>query len=118
MENIKKIFDLAKKELLERKTNEIINDINEIINKYDNYEIWIGYFDFDGLTYDYQLNGDSDRALMDFDGASLVDEVMYYYDKFDQNMTACITIQYNDEDGDYNEYYLEYNGYELFGDER
>ena len=118
MENIKKIFDLAKKELMDYKSNIAINDVNEIMEKYDNYNVYIGYFDKNGLNYDYQLNDSSDKALMDFDGKSLLDYLINYYNNLDQNLTSVITIEYHDEDDDYYEYYLEYNGYELFSDER
>lgn len=118
MENSKKIFDLAKKELLTYTSSIAINDINDIMEKYDEYDVSIGYYDRDGINIDYSLNDNSDKALMDFDGMYLVDEVIDYYNNLEQNMTACIIISYNDEDGVYNEYYLEYNGYELFGDER
>lgn len=128
MENSKKIFDLAKKELLTYTSSIAINDINDIMEKYDEYDVSIGYYGNDGLEIDYSLNDNSDTAkgnmpmastiLMDFDGMDLVDEVIDYYNNLERNMTACIIISYNDEDGDYIEYYLEYNGYELYSDER
>ena len=118
LKNMKKVFDIAKQEMFFYKSDIAVEEINEIMRENDNYKVYVGYYDLGGLYHDFQLNGDSDRALMDFDGGYLVDYLVDYYNNLDQNLTACINITYTDKDGDYIEYYLEYNGYELFSDER
>jgi hypothetical protein len=116
--NMKKVFDIAKQEMFFYKSDIAIEEINEIMRENDNYDVFIGAFHHDGFMSDYSLNDNSDKALMDFDGGYLVDYLVNYYDKLDQNLTVAIFITYKDSDGDYVEYSIEYNGYELFSDER
>ena len=116
--NMKKVFDIAKQEMFLYKSDIAIEEIDEIMEKYDNYDVYIGTYHHDGFVRHYSLNDSSDKALMDFDGGTLIDYLVNYYNNLDQNLTACIVISYHDEDDDYYEYHLEYNGYELFSDER
>ena len=118
LKNMKKVFDIAKQEMFFYKSDIAVEEINEIMRENDNYKVYVGYYDLGGLYHDFQLNGDSDRALMDFSAEELIDYVVDYYNNLEQNLTACISITYTDKDGDYIEYGLEYNGYELFSDER
>jgi hypothetical protein len=81
------------------------------------YEIWIGYYDMQGFELDYTLNDDGAFALMDINGNTLVDYLIYYYSNNDtriyapSNPTVGIEIRVDNEGMD--TYYIEYDGYDL-----
>lgn len=132
MEELQKAFNVSKEELLEFKKKEIIAEINHILDP-DNYRvtdfnIYIGYYDFDGFNRSERLTDDNNygsKNLTDIngnhiDGASLVDRVISYYEKLDYNMTTAVVIEYDQiplyssgKEIYSEEYRLEYNGYEL-----
>lgn len=115
---LRTMFNTAKKELLKYNTSIIGKEIDDLMSEVDNYNVFIGMYHHDGFMSDYSLNDNSNKALMDFDGAYLIDYLIDYYNNLSQNLTVAIMITYYDSFGDYIEYSLEYNGYELFGDER
>ena len=120
---LKDIYDLVSKELLRLDIEEIGKEIDDLLGSISNYSIHIGnYQALHGFSEDYTLDDEEKKSLMDFDGKGLLDYLLDYYRKMEYDTTVKLIIAYYDEDGnyneysDYNEFYIEYNGYELFYD--
>lgn len=106
LEKYTKEFYWLSKKILELKSIEISNDVNDILEKNKNCVITIGYYDYDGFYYDGTLDETT------FNGKTLIEYLIEYYDNFNFNITCAIIIQFVEKEHNYY-YEIEYNGYEL-----
>lgn len=106
LEKYTKEFYWLSKKILELKSIEISNDVNDILEKNKNCVITIGYYDYDGFYYDETLDETT------FNGKTLIEYLIEYYDNFNFNITCAIIIQFVEKEHTYY-YEIEYNGYEL-----
>jgi len=99
----------------------IAGRIDEVLKEQENksFELTIGYYDSDGFNGEHLLNGDSQFALMDINGQTIIQEVIDMFDTIDFTAVTGVKIYFDEPEPEYNgwDYSLvEYNGYELFTD--
>ena len=125
MSDLQKVFNVIK-ETLYNEQSEVINkefhaELKELDNNNVSYDIFIGWYDYDGFNMDRQLNNYSNPCSIirgggiDIDdGFNFVDYLKGYYDNLDYGAVCQLQVQVDNENMDM--IYIEYNGYELFYD--
>lgn len=119
MSNLNKIFHQIKEEVFEQESKKINKLIHDALKEYERlnvpYDLFVGYYDYDGMNLDKHINGNGVDGEMIDDGYDFVDYLKNYYDDLD--FTAMVQLQIRFEDGEHSDtQWVEYNGYELFYD--
>jgi hypothetical protein len=118
MRGLEKIFNVVKEELYEEQSD-IINkefhtELKELDNNNVSYDIFIGWYDYDGFNIDRQLNNYSNGGIDIDDGFDFVEYLKDYYDNLDYGAVCQLQVRADNDNMD--TIYIEYNGYELFYD--
>lgn len=118
MNDLQKVFNVIK-ETLYNEQSEVINkefhaELKELDNNNVTYDIFIGWYDYDGFNIDRQLNNYSSGGIDIDDGFDFVDYLKDYYDNLDYGAVCQLQVRADNDTMD--TIYIEYNGYELFYD--
>lgn len=113
LEKYTKEFYWLQEKIVELQSIEIASEIDDILGGLDNYSFHIGNYD---LWYGFHEDYSIDKNMVKHDGISLINYLIEYHENKDFNVTSKLFIAFYDIDNNYNEYYIEYNGYELFND--
>lgn len=135
MSGLHKVFDTVRVELYKEQSvviNEWFHGELKKLDKYNiPYDIFIGYYDYDGFNIDRQINDNDIGGVMIDDGFDFVEYLEYYYDDLEYSavcqLQVRIDIQNVNLDNLQNDsvlkeivttgsIFIEYNGYELFYD--
>lgn len=111
------LFENAKNMLYEEQSKQINKLIHNALKEYERlnvpYELFVGYYDYDGMNLDKQINNDGEDGEMIDDNFDFVDYLQCYYEDLD--FLAMVQLQIRFEDGEHSDtQWVEYNGYELF----
>ena len=113
---LKQQFYNLKKEIYKQEKKHINEMLHQALKDYEEqniaYDIFVGYYDYDGMSLDRQINGDGEYGEMIDDGFDFVDYLKDYYDNLD--FSAMVQLQVRFDDWQKETLYIEYNGYELF----
>jgi len=117
MSKLNKIFHQIKEEVFEQESDKINKLIHSALKEYDrlnvSYDLFVGYYDYDGVNTDKHINGNGEDGEMIDDGYDFVEYLKNYYDDLD--FTAMVILEIRFEDGEHSDtQWVEYNGYELF----
>lgn len=113
---LKEQFQITKDALYNEEKNKINKTLHQTLKYYEEqniaYDIFVGYYDYDGMNLDKHINGNGADGEMIDDGYDFVDYLKDYYDDLD--FSAMVQLQVRFDDYDKETLFIEYNGYELF----
>lgn len=135
MNGLEKVFYTVKEELFNEQSaviNEWFHSELKTLDEYNiPYDIFIGWYDYDGFNIDRQLNNYSSGGVDIDDGFDFVDYLKDYYDNLDYGAVCQLQARIDIENVNLDNLqddsvlkkivttaviYIEYNGYELFYD--
>jgi hypothetical protein len=126
MTGLEKIFNVVKEELYKEQRFLINkwfhNELKELDKDNIPYNIYIGYYDYDGFNIDRQLNSDTIDGLMIDDGFDFVEYLKHYYDKKDYSAVCQLQVRLSTDNIDFDKInelgydivFIEYDGYQLY----
>ena len=135
MNGLHKVFYTVKEELFNEQSSVINEWFHSELKKLDNYnipyDIFIGYYDYDGFNIDRQINDNSIGGVDIDDGFDFVDYLIDYSDNLDYMAVCQLQVRLDIENVNLDNLqndsvlkeivttgviFIEYNGYELFYD--
>lgn len=135
MNGLEKVFYTVKEELFNEQSalvNEWYHSELKILDDYSiSYDIFIGWYDYDGFNIDRQLNDNSINGIDIDNGFDFVDYLKDYYDNLDYGAVCQLQVRIHIDNVNLDNLqddsvlkkivttaviYIEYNGYELFYD--
>ena len=116
MNKLYKIFHDIKEALYEQEKKQVNKLLHQALKDYEEqniaYDIFVGYYDYDGMNIDKHINGNGADGEMIDNGYDFVEYLKNYYDNLD--FSAMVQLQVRFDDLEKETLYIEYNGYELF----
>jgi hypothetical protein len=113
---LKEQFYNLKNEIYKQEKKQINEMLHQALKDYEEkniaYDIFVGYYDYDGMNLDKHINGNGADGEMIDNGFDFVDYLKDYYDDLD--FSAMVQLQVRFDDLEKETLYIEYNGYELF----